>query len=175
MTYKRSGFTLIELLIVIAVIAILAGMLFAAMSAITAKKDKASTKALILTLMEGLEKYEDKYGDYPDTNAAWDSSVLFNALVNVDEPFCEIDDQFIKNEGGVVKIIDTWGRPIYYVTGRTYDTAAAKGSDEVDYPLAFKYDNDTKYHNRTTYILRSFGKNGISDKGKKDDVQNLNI
>lgn len=164
MKIKKFNFTLIELLIVIIVIAIISGMLMAAMESVIKRRGKVETKAVILTLMDGLKKYEEEHGDFPDSNVSnWNSSVLYDTLVNIDKPYCEIDNVHI-NENNV--IVDSWGNPIYYVTAKYYHRARAN-----DDKIALTYDRGKKYRNSTTYVLRSFGENGRNDKGKKDDVQ----
>ncbi|SPE62689.1 conserved hypothetical protein [Verrucomicrobia bacterium] len=64
-----AAFTLIELLIVIAIIAILAGMLFPAMLAINKRKTLSTAQAELQQVQTWIEEYKTKLGYYPPDNA----------------------------------------------------------------------------------------------------------
>lgn len=69
----RRGFTLIEMLAVIAIIAILMGLITTAVmkSRVSAMRTKAQTD--IAGLYKAYEEYKFKYGEYPDNPAGTDS------------------------------------------------------------------------------------------------------
>lgn len=60
-----AGFTLIELLIVVAVIAILAGITLAAMGGANQKAARDRTKAEIAAIANALQAYHSQNGEYP--------------------------------------------------------------------------------------------------------------
>lgn len=62
---NASGFTLLELLVVIVIISILAGMIFAAGPAIMRAARKASTKSDIKQLVIAINSFYGEYGRYP--------------------------------------------------------------------------------------------------------------
>lgn len=62
---KRSGFSLIELLIVIALIALLAGMVMAASAAIQGKMLRNRAEAFLAEIQGGLDLYKIDHGTYP--------------------------------------------------------------------------------------------------------------
>lgn len=83
---SRRAFTLIELMVVVAIMAILAGLVFGAMQGMgqNAKRKKAGVQIAALEL--GLEMFRQEYGDFPisaadpEIDAEEGSSVLYQAL-----------------------------------------------------------------------------------------------
>lgn len=66
MRTRRPGFTLVELLTVIAIIGILAGVLFPAIGGIRKRATRATSQAAFSQLANGILKYKQTYGFYPD-------------------------------------------------------------------------------------------------------------
>ena len=62
----RQGFTMIEMLTVIAIIAILAGILFPVFSTVRRNVWKAQCTTNLHSLAQGLKLYKDDHGIYPD-------------------------------------------------------------------------------------------------------------
>lgn len=65
----RHGFTLMEMLIVIAIIALLASMLFAGIQIAKSQARKAKTRALIANVSSALGVYHSNNGVYPEHEA----------------------------------------------------------------------------------------------------------
>lgn len=74
---RRNAFTLIELLIVIAVIALLAGMILAANTTVNRTKIKSRARAELGLVQMAIENYNSKLGHYPPDNPG---NPLFNQL-----------------------------------------------------------------------------------------------
>jgi general secretion pathway protein G len=64
---RRKGFTLIEMLVVIAVMSILAGMVFPITKAVSRNKVRARARAEMALLQTAIEAYKLKLGFYPPT------------------------------------------------------------------------------------------------------------
>ncbi len=87
-TFKRLGaFTLIEILVVISIIAVLASLLFPAMSAVRTQARKASAKNDITQLVNAVRNFQVDYGRYPIVSGTADvaysgtgNSVLIDIL-----------------------------------------------------------------------------------------------
>ena len=62
---RRPAFTLIELLVVIAIIAILVGLLMAAVMAVRNMGPTVQNRNDLLQLQQGLQKFKGEYGRYP--------------------------------------------------------------------------------------------------------------
>ena len=67
----RSGFTLIEILVVITIIGVLAGLLLPAVMKAVSTAQEGAYKLEIDTLADAVEKYKNKYGDYPPDGSSW--------------------------------------------------------------------------------------------------------
>jgi prepilin-type N-terminal cleavage/methylation domain-containing protein len=65
MSRRRRAYTLIEILVVIAIIAILAGMVMASVMAVRAHVPETTTRADILQISGALVKFKADYGVYP--------------------------------------------------------------------------------------------------------------
>ena len=72
---SRRGFTLIELLTVIAIIGIMAGMLFPAINAVRRKSKIATSQSTFSQWCTAVNRYKSVYGFYPNIGTKYDSSV----------------------------------------------------------------------------------------------------
>ncbi len=69
----RRGFTLVELLVVVAIIAILAGIVLVAAGGISGKRKIALTQDILNTLDRAMDEYHVTVGSYPSPDAEdWD-------------------------------------------------------------------------------------------------------
>lgn len=69
---KQKGFTLIELLVVVAIISILAGILFVSIGQDPLKKSRDSKRRADLSQLQlALERYAVDNGGYPSTGSTW--------------------------------------------------------------------------------------------------------
>jgi prepilin-type N-terminal cleavage/methylation domain-containing protein len=73
-TRRRAGFTLVELLTVIAIIGVLAGMLFPAISGIRKKARQANATTAFSQWAGAITKYKQVYGFYPNIGSSYDSA-----------------------------------------------------------------------------------------------------
>lgn len=70
---KKKGFTLIELIVVVFVIILLAGGGIYAYSKYVYNQKERITKANLAIILETLERYKEKTGTYPQTQAEFDT------------------------------------------------------------------------------------------------------
>ena len=78
---NREAFTLVELLTVIAIIAVVAGLVVAAAGGSSRAKERSTTTAMLKNLELALTTYETTYGTFPVTdNTSPNSSAMFNPL-----------------------------------------------------------------------------------------------
>jgi prepilin-type N-terminal cleavage/methylation domain-containing protein len=68
---SRRAFTLIELLTVIAIIGVLAGILVPTIAGVVNTARKGALKIEVDELAKAVERYRDKYGDYPPDGSDW--------------------------------------------------------------------------------------------------------
>ena len=67
----RTAFTLVEILVVIAIIGILAGLAIPAITIALSKGKVTAIKSELNSISSAIEKYEQKYGDYPPDFSSW--------------------------------------------------------------------------------------------------------
>lgn len=142
---NNKSFTLMELLVVMAIIAILAGM--AVGGAQMARKRGAVTKvkAAIAALEAAVDMYEMDMGEYP----AAENASLVQALTDTGNPEPDWNGPYMRFkekdlENG--EYIDAWGNPYVYINPGT--------------------------HNEQYYDIYSYGPDGQDDQGDGDDINN---
>ena len=112
-----SGFTLLELLAVIAIIAVLSGIVIGAGRRASESGKVARTKAELAALGAALETYTLNYGDYPRTD---DEAQLLRALLGRRGPASDaaiggravLETARFTITGG--QLLDPWERPYAY-------------------------------------------------------------
>jgi type II secretion system protein G len=73
----QRAFSLIELMVVMAVVAILAGITLAAMGSVNQKAARERTKAEIAAMATALEAYKSQHGEYPSPPGGGGEGVPF--------------------------------------------------------------------------------------------------
>ena len=160
MKTSSKRFTLIELLIVIAIIGILAGLVFPALGTVrnNAKRSKASTECQ--SLKTAIIMYESEFSCWPvkvsgtkDKDAAVSSSEyvqMCRVLTGENSKktvFYEVGVGYDEDKG----ILDPWGRPYQVILDIDFDG---------------KIDNDVKDNNNkpvVQYVGKYYGKNEKQD------------
>jgi prepilin-type N-terminal cleavage/methylation domain-containing protein len=130
---RRPGFTLIELLTVIAIVGILAGVLFPAISGIRKKARQASAQTAFSQWASGIARYKQVYGFYPNLDAP-------TAPVFTKDSWYKLETA--KHNLNFVKAL----------SGRDPTGAVMRQSDEV-----------RKYINRNTEEFVAFGREDFED------------
>jgi general secretion pathway protein G len=85
---SRRGFTLLELLAVIAIIAVLSGIVIGVGRRASESGKAARAKAELATIGAALETYKRSYGDYPRTD---DEARLLQALIGKRGPASDVE------------------------------------------------------------------------------------
>ena len=89
---RRPGFTLLEILTVLAIMAILGGLVFAATSGMLDKSKRDTASAEMDIIEQALESYKARFGDYPVDTGTYSGTpanaeqFLFNALMGKISP-----------------------------------------------------------------------------------------
>jgi general secretion pathway protein G len=99
---QRHGFTILELLVVMAIIAILAGLGSKGYSSAKRQAKESRAKVEIEKLRNALNEYRVEYGGYPDQSL----SDSFNSLADID---------FLTNTVEGIELVDPWGRTYQYL------------------------------------------------------------
>lgn len=168
MKQREGGFTLVELLTVIAIIALLAGLIFPAVISVQDKAKRSKAKSMIQSLSVALKMYQNDFGVYPtdsDVGASSGAAALYTALGqryigtsagNVG-PYMEFKS---KDLNGSSEVVDPWGTPYYYYPD---DDDGSTG--------------DAPYNNVYSFDLYSAGKDQTTPSGSgggtgSDDINN---
>ena len=101
---KLGAFTLIEMMVVVAVIAILAGLVLAAAGGVQKKAARDQAKAEIRMMSVALERYRTAFGAYPA--GANSTIVLLASLTNF--------MTFRSNQVSDNRVLDPYGRAYFY-------------------------------------------------------------
>jgi general secretion pathway protein G len=146
---REGGFTLVELLVVIGILALLAGLLFPAVTAAQRRSREKAAKAMIERLTLALEQYASDFGDYPPTSLAA-LGVATNGVNEGNEslvrclstrkergPYFPFEEKDLANTDGdklsgrdpcdstlgskeLFEVVDPWGNPYIYFHNRDY-------------------------------------------------------
>jgi len=81
--FRHSAFTLVELLTVIAIIAILMGLLFPAIQIVKDQANKVKAKTDIVNTVAAVKQYYVEYGKYPLTGQATGVDIAFGDTASV--------------------------------------------------------------------------------------------
>jgi len=87
---KRRHFTLIEMLVVVAVIAILIGILIPTIGTVMQKVKQSQTKAVINSLRLAIKQYESTYGILPFTGLNADKSIVYEPGSPINSEYTEL-------------------------------------------------------------------------------------
>jgi type II secretory pathway pseudopilin PulG len=193
-TTRAAGFTLLELLLVIFVIMLLMGALFAALAKLRQRARIAATQALIEKVKAGYETYRLKYRGYPQpipiaepapaavlssTDVATNNNALYTFLTTA---YRESPDAA---KGEVLSTINVG--PVIALEPNEFATPPSAGKtcivDAWGTPLRFYYkQRSEKISNigsgATSYtlsaaltpVLYSCGPNALDEKGGVDDI-----
>ena len=147
--HLRAGFTLIEMVVVIAMIAILAGLSIGGFRWWSQKSAEDKTDLLFREVGRSLESYYKDYGTYPQSTTANDAStiILYESLFGDADHDGKPDDgatvylesldpdrkgsaRMVTEIANKYVLIDGWNNPIYYLSG-----APAADMNNPDYDL----------------------------------------
>ncbi|MBI5394054.1 MAG: type II secretion system protein [Verrucomicrobia bacterium] len=198
----RSGFTLVEMVTVVAVIAILAGIMLGAAGVVQKKAMASRTQATIQQLCAGVDmRYADHETPPPDFRAnpyvsgyetVWPCEALWYWLdyyytsqessgrSAAKEGYIKFRADQLQDSGKTIsgkqenfmRIVDAWGNPINYKSG--------DGNSYIFQTTRPGESSATRTprHNRTTYDICSYGANGTTwqEKDKPfDRAKDLNM
>ncbi len=149
---KSGGFTLMEILVSIAIIAVLAGLLFPAIGAARRNAATKTAKATIERLKLACQGYEADFGDFPPTtiggagvgtngvNEGIESLVRCLTTKKEHGPYLDFEEKDLVNTDGdalagkdpaestiqaktLFELADPWGNPYVYYHNRDYKDA----------------------------------------------------
>ena len=156
---RKKKFTLVEMLSVVAIIAILCGIIFGAVGAIRSRNAEIKTRAMLKQIEIALNECKLKFGYYPkdivsaksqNYSKTSDLNLYVNLLIGEPDSKKKIDDDYydnayfkefikvcnfssfeVKEVGGKDCICDAYGEPLQYKSnGKTF-SIYSKGRDLV--------------------------------------------
>lgn len=117
----RAALTLIELLMVMAIIALLAGLTFGLMRGATERAHRGQATAELAVIATALESYKRHYGDYPRVHSPGE---MLQALEGLRGPTGTLMEgrAFLEtarftsgpHAGDAAALLDPWGNPYLY-------------------------------------------------------------
>jgi prepilin-type N-terminal cleavage/methylation domain-containing protein len=178
----KKAFTLMELLTVIAVMAVLAGLLLPALNRARARARIAAAESMLASLQVALSMYNMEYGVYPassesgglnaqqyngnsfDTEFNGTPNNLVAALTAMTKggPYMEFRGRDLDESGGDYVVLDPWGRAYVYTARLALDeNEIREGNTNPHGP--FYPDTDDPLNN--TYNIYSLGPDGVTHDG----------
>jgi len=154
---RVAGFTLVELLTVIAIIAVLAGMLMPALSKAMQKAYEGKARSAISSLELAISMYETDMGVYPASTTGTDNANLIEWL-----------------RGTTATVTNTVGWRGPYMEFRQKDLSTGANPvfiDPWDTPYYYRCPGQTNIHSYDIYSYGADGKSVTADE-KKDDINN---
>ena len=177
---SKKAFTLMELLTVIAVMAILAGLLLPALRRARARARTAAAESMIASLQVALSMYNMDYGMYPASTAAdatqnngnsFGTTATNNLVAALTAPTLggpymelrgsDLDTEPTNNLSHRNVVLDPWGRAYVYTARRPEAGGDASGGPFHPHPDPL--DN--------TYNIYSLGPNGLTSDDAGNDVE----
>jgi len=120
-SWSNRGFTLAELLTILAIIAILAGLVFSVATGVFEKGDRSRGESELQVISVALETYRSRFGDYTDIETPRE---LFEALKGKLAPDRTLLDKafppllgvgkFSFEDGENPELLDPWNEPYVY-------------------------------------------------------------
>ncbi|GEM_PF-381872 len=133
---SREGFTLVELLVVMAIIAILMGLVIGIAGAVQSGGAEAKAKAQIADLMLEVEKYQGDKGGYPPSRGVSGTPTFSEAFFTWYEDEKYVGTQFqtteVAESSNQRYPVDPWGNPYVYDWNSSNPLVYAIGSKGPD-------------------------------------------
>jgi len=186
---RRDGFTIVELLIVIAIIAILMGLLMPTIAAIRQRSKVAATRTLMEGLTTALNRYYVDFEEYPPSTlslkgGAADPASLYTYLCGKDgrgivsrggasgketryDPYMTVPPELLRRQtDGTVVVMDSWGKDFVYYNCREYTLQQRELNKE--------YITCPETQNPNSFDIFSVGPDRLEDKHPEliDDIAN---
>jgi len=108
---RPGAFTLVELLIVVALVAILAGLTVATLGYVNKKGAESRARAEVAAFASAIEDFKRDTGRYPETD-----DLVDELTINVGKVYFEVLPRHTNAAG---KLVDPWGDPYIYATNPT--------------------------------------------------------
>jgi type II secretion system protein G len=116
MSPGRSAFTLIELLLVIAIVAILAGLTLSTSGFVNNKAAESRARADVAALASAIDRFKLEFGSYPANNHLY-RELTGQGPVNTGRVLFEPPPGMLTNN----QLVDPWGVPYSYTTNATHN------------------------------------------------------
>jgi len=103
-----AAFSLIELLVVVAIIAVLAGLTLATLGYVNKKGAESRARSEVAAIASAIEDFKRDTGSYPKVN-----DLVGELTINTGKVYFEVLPRHLNAAG---KLIDPWGDPYLYAT-----------------------------------------------------------
>jgi general secretion pathway protein G len=108
---------LIELLVVVAIIAILAGLALSTLGYVNRKGAESRARAEVAALSAAIDSYKLDFGAYPANQGVLFLELTGQGTVNTNKMYFEPAPGILTTNAGVVSLTDPWGTVYQYRTG----------------------------------------------------------
>jgi type II secretion system protein G len=114
---RRAGaFTLIELMVVVAIIAILAGLTLGGMGYVNRKSAASRAQTEVAALSAAIESYKLEFGTYPSNATTLYADLTGSGTLNTNKVFFEPPPGMVSTNGSARTLVDPYGVAYKYST-----------------------------------------------------------
>jgi len=116
---RADAFSLIELMVVVAIMAILAGLTLGGLGYVNRKSAASRAQTEVAALAAAIESYNLEFGTYPASSSTLYADLTGSGTLNNNKVFFEPSPGMVSTNGSQKTLVDPYGAAYVYTTNAT--------------------------------------------------------